>query len=97
MSNIESNLYILVSVFGTIAMSSDTATTTDSNPSAEPNKGSSKERPQKQEAWGNDLYPERRGTFKAKWSKVLTMTEGKENLDKLKCEKNVFECVKASK
>lgn len=51
----------------------------------------------KEEAWGYDLYPERRGTFSAKLGNILIGKEGKENIDKLKCEKNVYECVKNSK
>lgn len=48
-------------------------------------------------AWGYDLYPERRGTtFKPKWGRVLLGLEGKENLDKLKCERNVYWCIKNS-
>ncbi|KAL0894041.1 hypothetical protein ABMA27_014103 [Loxostege sticticalis] len=50
----------------------------------------------KEEAWGYDLYPERRGTFSAKIGNILIGKEGKENIDKLKCEKNVYECVKNS-
>lgn len=51
----------------------------------------------KDEAWGYDLYPERRGTFKAKISNILIGKEGKENIEKYKCEKNVYECIKTSK
>lgn len=52
---------------------------------------------QKEEAWGYDLYPERRGTFSPKISNILIGKEGKENIEKLKCEQNVVECVKDSK
>ncbi|XP_041976835.1 mitochondrial inner membrane protease ATP23 homolog [Aricia agestis] len=51
---------------------------------------------QKSEAWGYDLYPERRGTFQKKLTNILIGKEGKENIQKLKCEKNVYECVKNS-
>lgn len=51
----------------------------------------------KEEAWGYDLYPERRGTFQAKLGNILIGKEGKENIDKLKCEQNVYDCVKNSK
>lgn len=78
-------------------MSKEDPTTPESKPSTDPHKDPSIEVPQKQESWGYDLYPERRGTFKAKLSKVLIGSEGKENFDKLKCEKNVYECVKTSK
>lgn len=50
-----------------------------------------------EEAWGYDLYPERRGTFSPKLSNILLGKEGKEGIEKFKCEKNVFECVKNSK
>lgn len=52
---------------------------------------------EKEEAWGYDLYPERRGTFSPKLGNVLIGKEGKEGIEKYKCEKNVFECVKNSK
>lgn len=78
-------------------MSNKDATIPESKPSSEPNKNPSNEATQKQEGWGYDLYPERRGTFKPKLSKVLIGSEGKENFDKIKCEKNVYECVKTSK
>lgn len=78
-------------------MSNEDATTPESKPSTEPNKNQGNEGPQKQEGWGYDLYPERRGTFTPKLSKILIGSEGKEKLDKVKCEKNVYECVKTSK
>jgi inner membrane protease ATP23 len=47
--------------------------------------------------WGYDLYPERRGEkYKPSWTKVIFRGEGKENLDKLRCEENVYNCVKNS-
>lgn len=47
--------------------------------------------------WGYDLYPERKGEkYKPSWSKVLFGLEGRENIDKLKCERNVYSCVKNS-
>uniref|UniRef100_A0A1B0ABC0 Mitochondrial inner membrane protease ATP23 n=1 Tax=Glossina pallidipes TaxID=7398 RepID=A0A1B0ABC0_GLOPL len=47
--------------------------------------------------WGYDLYPERRSEgFKPKWSRVLLGLEGHENIDKLKCERNVYWCAKNS-
>ena len=61
------------------------------------NKSQTDTGPKKEEAWGYDLYPERRGTFSAKLSNILIGKEGKENIDKFKCEQHVFECVKNSK
>lgn len=47
--------------------------------------------------WGYDLYPERRGgKYKPSWRNVLFGGEGEEDLDKIKCERNVFKCVKNS-
>lgn len=47
--------------------------------------------------WGYDLYPERRGEkYKPKWTKVLFGVEGTENMDKVKCERNVVDCIKNS-
>uniref|UniRef100_A0A034WLB2 Mitochondrial inner membrane protease ATP23 n=1 Tax=Bactrocera dorsalis TaxID=27457 RepID=A0A034WLB2_BACDO len=47
--------------------------------------------------WGYDLYPERKGeTYKPKWSRILLGMEGRENIDKVKCERNVYWCVKNS-
>lgn len=61
------------------------------------NKSQSETAPKKDEAWGYDLYPERRGTFTPKLSNILIGKEGKENIDKFKCEQHVYECVKNSK
>lgn len=49
-----------------------------------------------EEAWGYDLYPERRGSFKPNVSDVLIGKSGKEGIEKIKCEKNVVNCVKNS-
>ncbi|PNF29717.1 Mitochondrial inner membrane protease ATP23-like protein [Cryptotermes secundus] len=47
--------------------------------------------------WGYDLYPERRGEkYKPSWTKMIFHGEGRENLDKLRCEENVYNCVKNS-
>lgn len=47
--------------------------------------------------WGYDLYPERRGEkYKPKWSSILFGIEGTENMDKIKCERNVVSCIKDS-
>lgn len=53
--------------------------------------------PQGKKEWGYDLYPERKGeSYKPSWSKVLFKGEGRENIDKMKCERNVWWCVKNS-
>lgn len=61
------------------------------------NKSQTNTGPKKEEAWGYDLYPERRGTFTAKLGNILIGKEGKENIDKFKCEQHVVDCVKNSK
>lgn len=46
---------------------------------------------------GLDLYPERRGEkHKKTFFKTIMGVEGTENLDKYKCEKNVYYCVRNS-
>lgn len=81
-------------------MSTENAQNSDSNSRTE-SKGSPREpKPENKdsnESWGYDLYPERRGTFKAKLSNILIGKEGKENMEKYKCEKNVYDCIKNSK
>lgn len=49
-----------------------------------------------EEKWGYDLYPERKQLFKSTIAKIIKMQEGREQFDKIKCEENVFECVKSS-
>ena len=48
--------------------------------------------------WGYDLYPERRGA-KYKPSLINTMfgIEGRENINRMKCEKNVYNVFRSSK
>lgn len=47
--------------------------------------------------WGYDLYPERKGVpYKPSWTNVLFGVEGTENMDKIKCERNVVSCIKDS-
>ncbi|KAK2576476.1 hypothetical protein KPH14_005807 [Odynerus spinipes] len=43
--------------------------------------------------WGYDLYPERRGSPKPTFFQKY-FWQGRQNLDKLKCEKHVYNCVK---
>lgn len=68
---------------------SETASNSENNESSPDNDNFSK-------AWGYDLYPERRGTFSPSPGKVLAGIEGRENVDKFKCEKNVYKCIKDS-
>lgn len=50
----------------------------------------------KEERWGYDLYPERKQLFKSSLTKIFEMEEGHELYDKMRCERNVFACVKRS-
>ncbi|XP_035729420.1 mitochondrial inner membrane protease ATP23 homolog isoform X2 [Vespa mandarinia] len=45
--------------------------------------------------WGYDLYPERRGRYKPTFFRKL-IGEGKEEITRLKCEGNVYKCIKNS-
>lgn len=48
--------------------------------------------------WGSDMYPERRGgKYKRSWLKMLFGFQGREAIDKNKCEHNVYKCIKNSK
>ncbi|XP_011882765.1 PREDICTED: mitochondrial inner membrane protease ATP23 homolog [Vollenhovia emeryi] len=47
--------------------------------------------------WGSDMYPERRGEkFKPSWFKRFIGAEGREAIDKNRCEDNVYKCVNRS-
>ena len=51
----------------------------------------------KDDKWGYDLYPERRGDApKAKWWQVALFGEGQVNKDRFKCERNVYYCFQNS-
>ncbi|XP_014477052.1 PREDICTED: mitochondrial inner membrane protease ATP23 homolog [Dinoponera quadriceps] len=48
-------------------------------------------------SWGMDLYPERRGAkLKRSWFKTMIGLEGRESLDNVRCETNVYYCIKNS-
>ncbi|XP_068210608.1 mitochondrial inner membrane protease ATP23 homolog [Palaemon carinicauda] len=50
-----------------------------------------------EEKWGYDLYPERRGEkYKPSLARIAWLGEGRENIDKIKCERNVWSCVQKS-
>ncbi|CAH0721790.1 unnamed protein product, partial [Brenthis ino] len=61
-----------------------------------PENGKNNQSNKKEESWGYDLYPERRGTFKPTVTNILLGREGKETIEKMKCEKNVYKCFKES-
>lgn len=52
--------------------------------------------PDNETKWGYDLYPERKQLYKSTFSKIIKMEEGREQFDKMKCEENVYECIKTS-
>lgn len=52
---------------------------------------------EKDEKWGFDMYPERRGaTLKRSWFSTVIGKTGKEGITKLKCEQTVFNCSQES-
>ena len=67
-------------------------------PAPKPSEASTAENAEqtKPQQWGYDLYPERRGTFKATWGKIVAGLDGQENLEKMKCERRVWSCIKKS-
>lgn len=66
----------------------------DNNKKTQPNEPIKKENVTQ---WGYDLYPERRGEkYKPGWRSILFGGEGREDYDKMKCERNVYKCVKNS-
>lgn len=46
--------------------------------------------------WGYDLYPERRGPRNVPGLKNLMQGKGREQIDKIRCERNVYKCIKTS-
>lgn len=64
-------------------------------PSKTEQKTSNSETPDDGKAWGYDLYPERRNE---KQSGIANFMQGKgrENLEKMHCERNVYKCIKTS-
>lgn len=46
--------------------------------------------------WGYDLYPDRRKSTKNATISDYLQGKGKENIEKIKCERNVYKCIKES-
>lgn len=46
--------------------------------------------------WGYDLYPERRRGERPSALQNLMQGKGRENIDKIRCERNVYKCIKTS-
>lgn len=66
------------------------------NKEKESNKsGATTEKEEDYAQWGYDLYPERRGSQPSGFFKKY-FWDGRQNLSKLKCETNVYKCVKDS-
>lgn len=58
---------------------------------------SSKKEAKPEQSYGFESYPERRGGKKPEnWLRIALFGEGRENLDNIRCEKNVVDCVKDS-
>ncbi|XP_049804063.1 mitochondrial inner membrane protease ATP23 homolog [Schistocerca nitens] len=74
----------------------ETGDVKNSDTSQNTNQGSSLDSDYSEENWGYDLYPERRGKYRPTLSSILLRGEGTENIDKVKCERNVYSCVKNS-
>lgn len=70
--------------------------TTDPNATPKPDATNTNSAGTDEGKWGYDLYPERKKLFQKTWTEVLTMKKGKEEYDKINCEKNVYQCVKKS-
>ncbi|KAG5313051.1 ATP23 protease, partial [Pseudoatta argentina] len=50
-----------------------------------------------EDLWGSDMYPERRGgKFQHSWFKILIGAQGRESIDRNRCEHNVYKCIKES-
>lgn len=50
----------------------------------------------KEGKWGYDLYPERQGEKYSPGLWKILSGEGRENTERIKCERNVYKCVKTS-
>lgn len=69
---------------------------TEENKDTSSNNGTKTSVP-KGEKWGYDLYPERRGgRHSVDWFRAFFMLEGRDNMQKIRCEKNVYNCVRTS-
>nr|CAG4638710.1 EOG090X0CKN [Cyclestheria hislopi] len=51
----------------------------------------------KEDPWGYDLYPERRGERpRPKWWQIAFFGDGRQTIDRTKCERNVYYCLQNS-
>lgn len=51
----------------------------------------------REDQWGYDLYPERRGEApRPKWWQIAFFGDGRTNIDKVRCERNVYHCFQNS-
>uniref|UniRef100_T1JDP2 Tr-type G domain-containing protein n=1 Tax=Strigamia maritima TaxID=126957 RepID=T1JDP2_STRMM len=65
--------------------------------SSEPPKSSPDSNPQQSTAFGYHLFPERKGEkYKPTWTSKVFKFEGKEEIQRIKCEQKVVECVQKS-
>lgn len=66
----------------------------ENGPTSVPCPSSAGEKP---ETYGYDLYPERRGEkVKRSWLRTVVGLEGREQMQKIRCEKNVYETIRNS-
>lgn len=76
---------------------SDKTNTTDKKTKPELPRDNKKNVPEAGSEWGYDLYPERRGNKPSLGvTDVLFKGKGRESIDKMKCERNVYKCIKES-
>lgn len=69
----------------------------EENTKASENKTSSNVSDEQAKQWGYDLYPERRGKNQSPSLKdVLLKGKGAESIEKMKCERSVYKCIKRS-
>lgn len=72
------------------------ATSEQEKPNSTTNQPETDSNGTKKGKWGYDLYPERRSDFKNTISSVMLMKEGRETMDRIRCERNIYNCVKKS-
>jgi inner membrane protease ATP23 len=66
------------------------------NKKDEKSKSTTNSTPQGSSQWGYDLYPERREKNVTTGITALLEGKGRENIDKVKCERTVYKCIKQS-
>lgn len=76
----------------------DNAPPPQSEPPSSPPQSNASKPQTEDENWGYDLYPERKGSkYSPSWTSRLLGFEGREQIDKIRCERNVYSCLMDSK